>query len=280
MVLSTGASGLDGSDFTSTLRVLWLDSVVVLGAGACAGAAAGAAAAVGGACWHPASVKLKAVMAISARNLQEYGFICFVLCSVSAFACRCMAIRSNPRMRRSLSTEFVLFRRCILLRPSIALRNRRALGSPGHACTEGTAATVFGVGTYRASKAGNQGVPAPPLYRPERIVLRSPGPPAGGRQSANPPACAFTPQTSAVTWVRIRSTLPGQKAARVECVAESRQQGAVEPLLMWVARLRWASLSSATSNRMRASSTDFFNPACSASATCHPVAKRSSTAFA
>jgi hypothetical protein len=71
---------LDGSDFTSTLRVLLLDSVVVLGASvACAGAgaAAGAAAAVGGACWHPASVKPKAVMATAATNLQEYGFICF-----------------------------------------------------------------------------------------------------------------------------------------------------------------------------------------------------------
>ena len=49
-VLSEGASGWDGSDLTSTLRVLLLDSDVVVGVDA--GAAAGAAAAgeAGGAC--------------------------------------------------------------------------------------------------------------------------------------------------------------------------------------------------------------------------------------
>ena len=62
---------MEGSDFTSTLRVLLLDSVVVLGAGV---ACAGVAAAVGGACWHPASAKPKAVMATAERNLQD-GFI-------------------------------------------------------------------------------------------------------------------------------------------------------------------------------------------------------------
>jgi hypothetical protein len=97
--------------------VLLLDSVVVLGAGvACAGAgaAAGAAAAVGGACWHPASVKPKAVMATSARNLQEYGFICFVLCSVSALLHAGAWPFGQTHECGEISTDFFLFHRFIL----------------------------------------------------------------------------------------------------------------------------------------------------------------------
>jgi hypothetical protein len=67
----------------------------VLGTGvACAGA--GAAAAVGGACWHPATVKPKAVMATAARNLKKYGFICFVLFSVSAY---CAQVHGHSAFR-------------------------------------------------------------------------------------------------------------------------------------------------------------------------------------
>jgi hypothetical protein len=79
-VFSAGASGLAGSDLTSTLRVVLLDSDVVLGVGAaCAGA--GAAVAVGGTCWQPASVKPKAATAIAAVKLKEYRFILLILCS-------------------------------------------------------------------------------------------------------------------------------------------------------------------------------------------------------
>ena len=77
-VFSAVPSGLEGSDLTSTLRVLLLDSEVVTGAGVAgageAGAAAGAAvaaAAVGGACWQPVSVSPSAVMARAVKSLQE-----------------------------------------------------------------------------------------------------------------------------------------------------------------------------------------------------------------
>jgi hypothetical protein len=94
-----GASGLEESVFTSTLREL-VDSVVELGAGAgaaCVGAATGAAAAaaVGGACWQPVSVRPKVVMVKAARSLQLFGFICVNLFLVAVAAGRCVAVRGS-----------------------------------------------------------------------------------------------------------------------------------------------------------------------------------------
>jgi hypothetical protein len=71
-VFSAAVPGPEGSDLTSTLLVLLLDSDVVAGAGV---AGAGAADAAGGACWHPTRIRPKAVRAKAARNLPENGFI-------------------------------------------------------------------------------------------------------------------------------------------------------------------------------------------------------------
>jgi hypothetical protein len=78
-VFSEAAPGLESSGFTSTLRVLLLDSDVVTGTGAvwagAAAVAAGAADAAGGACWQPASIRAMAVTAKVAKILHEYEFI-------------------------------------------------------------------------------------------------------------------------------------------------------------------------------------------------------------
>jgi uncharacterized membrane protein YeaQ/YmgE (transglycosylase-associated protein family) len=129
-VFSEAASGLEGSDLTSTLRVLLLDSEVVTGAGVAgageAGAAAGAAvaaAAVGGACWQPVSVSPSAVMAKAIKSLQEYGFIwlgsLFVLHTFVVQMCgrlaservrheTCMGIGQLKEHRMSILTWIVL----------------------------------------------------------------------------------------------------------------------------------------------------------------------------
>jgi hypothetical protein len=70
-VFSVAVSGPEESVLTSTLRVLLLDSDVVVGAGVAeAGAAAGAADAAGGACWQPLSIRPSAISARDAGNLQ------------------------------------------------------------------------------------------------------------------------------------------------------------------------------------------------------------------
>jgi len=71
VVFSTGASGLEGSTFTSVLRELLVDSVVVLGAGASAGAAVAVAGAgvAAGVCWQLVRISPMAVRANVARIL-------------------------------------------------------------------------------------------------------------------------------------------------------------------------------------------------------------------
>jgi hypothetical protein len=71
VVFSTGVSGLEGSTFTSVLRELLVDSVVVLGAGACAGAAVTAAGAgvAAGVCSQLVSISPMAAKATVARIL-------------------------------------------------------------------------------------------------------------------------------------------------------------------------------------------------------------------
>lgn len=64
-VFSADPSGLLGLGLTSVLRVLLVDSVVVVGAGC-----AGAAAVVGGAdCWQPVSVRPMVTAASPPKNL-------------------------------------------------------------------------------------------------------------------------------------------------------------------------------------------------------------------
>ena len=71
VVFAVVASGLEGSDLTSELLVLLVDSVVVLGPGACtgAGAAAGAAEVAAGVCSQPVSIRPTAIRASDANSL-------------------------------------------------------------------------------------------------------------------------------------------------------------------------------------------------------------------